>query len=153
MNFTGVKIISLIMRGHEELSKVTKLLYQMKSPALKERPCDFFKIVCKLILQQDDESAVYLFTQLTFMLQNECSVLDSVSTAEDFVSEVANYRHYSEEKSSHESMEVVEEGFVTCKRCSSKRVEWTTSHCRSADEGSTVFFRCSECEKQWKHYA
>ena len=48
---------------------------------------------------------------------------------------------------------ITEEGFMSCERCQSKRINWTSSHCRSMDEGMTVFAECSQCFKRWKIYS
>ncbi len=42
-----------------------------------------------------------------------------------------------------------EEGFMVCS-CGSKRINWEDRQTRSADEGSTLFCKCTECGKFWK---
>ena len=44
----------------------------------------------------------------------------------------------------------VAEGVVSCKKCKSKRVWEKSVQTRSADEGATSFFTCSECKYQWR---
>jgi transcription elongation factor S-II len=48
------------------------------------------------------------------------------------------------------SNQEVPEGLLQCSRCRSKRVIWYMSQCRSADESSSIFATCSECNKKWK---
>ena len=43
----------------------------------------------------------------------------------------------------------VEEGFMSC-ICGSKRIDWEDRHTRSADEGSTLFCKCTDCGNFWK---
>jgi DNA-directed RNA polymerase subunit M/transcription elongation factor TFIIS len=41
---------------------------------------------------------------------------------------------------------------IICRFCGQQSIEFTTKQTRSADEGSTVFFMCtnSKCKKRWK---
>ncbi|KAM5470220.1 hypothetical protein MauCBS54593_004105 [Microsporum audouinii] len=34
---------------------------------------------------------------------------------------------------------------VDCEKCDAKEVTWSEMQLRSADEGSTIFYRCSKC--------
>lgn len=45
--------------------------------------------------------------------------------------------------------EIVEEGIETCYKCNSKRIRIMYKQVRSADEGETGFFECSECGNKW----
>jgi DNA-directed RNA polymerase subunit M/transcription elongation factor TFIIS len=44
----------------------------------------------------------------------------------------------------------MKKGVNKCKRCGSWYTDYTTAQTRSADEASTVFCRCLECEFRWK---
>jgi len=44
----------------------------------------------------------------------------------------------------------MKKGVNRCKRCGSWYTDYTTAQTRSADEASTVFCRCLECEFRWK---
>lgn len=39
-----------------------------------------------------------------------------------------------------------------CRKCGNKEVEYWQSQTRSADEGSTTFFRCTKCKFTWREY-
>ncbi len=45
----------------------------------------------------------------------------------------------------------MKKGVNKCKRCGSWYTNYTTAQTRSADESSTVFCRCLECEFRWKN--
>lgn len=45
----------------------------------------------------------------------------------------------------------VEEGVLECSRCGGKRTISYQKQTRSADEGSTTFAKCVDCNKQWRH--
>ena len=44
---------------------------------------------------------------------------------------------------------VVEEGVLECRKCSSRRVFSFTKQSRGADESTTVYARCVECNSKW----
>ncbi|KAG5293336.1 hypothetical protein I7I53_02132 [Histoplasma capsulatum var. duboisii H88] len=39
---------------------------------------------------------------------------------------------------------------VDCQKCDSKEVTWSEMQLRSADEGSTIFYRCPKCGHRWQ---
>lgn len=45
----------------------------------------------------------------------------------------------------------IEEGVLTCGRCNSKKTISFQKQIRSADEGSTTFAQCVECNLKWTH--
>jgi DNA-directed RNA polymerase subunit M/transcription elongation factor TFIIS len=45
----------------------------------------------------------------------------------------------------------IEEGVIECTACGSKRTLSYQKQTRSADEGSTTFSHCVDCNKRWKH--
>lgn len=38
---------------------------------------------------------------------------------------------------------------ITCKRCGGERVRYKLFQRRSSDEGSSAYFACSDCNRQW----
>lgn len=50
-----------------------------------------------------------------------------------------------------QSQPITEEGVFTCERCGSQRVFAFSKQVRSADEGMSVFAKCSECKHRWTH--
>ena len=41
------------------------------------------------------------------------------------------------------------EALVRCRRCGGEEVTWDEKQTRSADEGATVFCRCTTCQNRW----
>jgi len=59
------------------------------------------------------------------------------------------YTVFKEDEKEEESLEPVI-GVVSCRKCKSEKVFTFNKQTRSADEGTTVFCRCSECGTRWK---
>ncbi len=45
---------------------------------------------------------------------------------------------------------MVKEGSIKCKRCGKKKCFYYQIQTRSADEGMTTFYTCTECGNRWK---
>ena len=45
---------------------------------------------------------------------------------------------------------VIPEGAETCSKCNSRRITTFSLQMRSADEGKTVFYTCSQCTHVWR---
>ena len=45
---------------------------------------------------------------------------------------------------------LVKEGAITCKRCGKNKCFYYQIQTRSADEGMTTFYTCTECGNRWK---
>jgi len=41
---------------------------------------------------------------------------------------------------------------VVCSKCGNNEAEYWQSQTRSADEGSTTFYRCTKCKFTWREY-
>ncbi len=44
----------------------------------------------------------------------------------------------------------MKKGMMKCKKCQSWYSDFTTAQTRGADEPSTLFFRCLECDHRWR---
>ena len=45
---------------------------------------------------------------------------------------------------------IVKEGAIKCKRCGTRKCFYYQIQTRSADEGMTTFYTCTECGNRWK---
>ena len=108
------------MLVHGELSRVIIMLYRLKLSTIKPRSDTFIHEVCNLILGREHQVGLYLFTQLSYMLQTDCLILNLASTPAELLVEIEKYSHSSSNGIFDESLTEVEEGFIACKRCKSK---------------------------------
>lgn len=63
----------------------------------------------------------------------------------------SKYRKEEERDEDNETRQenTISEGALTCK-CGNKRIIIKTLQVRSSDEGTTVFAKCTKCNRKWK---
>jgi hypothetical protein len=105
------------------------------------------------VMRRDVTVRLQAFTQSICYIDNIDIEFPNFLDPDELFERLMSAKTTTSEDETNPVNEKPEEGFVTCKRCKSRRVFWRSSHCRSMDEGSTVFFTCSECDKRWAVYA
>lgn len=148
-------------------------MYHAKHPEQAGYSVDFFKRVFTHIRQNMPQSAILpTLMQIFCVLDTDDFVFANTDTSTDddvktFISKAVAFRANNMNSQARNDASsnphnkpfsatgavTTEEGFMSCERCNSKRINWTSSHCRSMDEGMTVFAECSQCFKRWKIYS
>ena len=128
-------------------------------------PLSMFEMVCEnLNVMGFDEKLKQITQMFTVLEQGKVSAFvptgNSEHDARNFMSLVMGVETNTDDFETNLAYEngksdtpYIEEGFMSCQRCRSKRIKWTSSHCRSMDEGMTIFAECSMCSKRWKIYS
>lgn len=86
----------------------------------------------------------FIPTELPKMNHRE---LDPIGWAE---SDRQNLEKFKLEHHNPDAMPERQEGILTCGKCKSKRVSYTSFQTRSSDEPMTIFAECIECGNKWR---
>lgn len=107
-------------------------------------------------LETNDEYLEYIYNICgIYMKTNDLQLIinDIINAKFEFNSSFwKKYRDDLEEQDSFIQNPLnIEEGVLTCGRCNSKKTISFQKQVRSADEGSTTFAQCVECNFKWTH--
>ncbi|EHK41017.1 hypothetical protein TRIATDRAFT_31399 [Trichoderma atroviride IMI 206040] len=77
--------------------------------------------------------------------------ISTTSSTNNFPSELRRKRQTTQQLPSLASVDTWPTTRETCPKCGAKEVRYTTLQLRSADEGTTLFYYCSDCSERYAH--
>jgi len=82
--------------------------------------------------------------------RNEAFSHTQTSVSKGFPSRLRNKINSYTQKITNETLGFGPQIEMDCIKCPSREVTWSQAQLRSADEGSTIFYRCLRCGERWQ---
>lgn len=126
----------------EDLPRLTELKYPNGAPIFNLQNRDALYAGLSILLQNDLQTALDFFSTVKEPSDLTFKSPQMHNAEEKYLLGIRTLKAKSEV--------LIAEGIFECPRCHNKRINYTEKQIRSADEPTTLFLLCVECQFQWR---